>query len=76
MSFAKLKPLSIITALNVSVFGVFSSLYFSAFRLNMETCKVFSLNVGKYGPEKLRIKTLFTKCILSTITEKPLMMET
>ena len=76
MSCAKLKPLSIITALNVSVFGVFSGLYFSAFRLIMETYKVFSLNAGKYEPERLRIKTLFTKCILSVITEKPLMMET
>ena len=28
---------------------------------------VFSPNAGKYGPEKLRIRTLFTQCVFSTL---------
>ena len=36
----------------------FSGPYFTAFGLNMER---FSRNAGKYGPEKLRIRTLFTQ---------------
>ena len=40
----------------------FSGLYFPEFGLNTarhEDLSVFSLNAGKYGPEKLRIRTLF-----------------
>ena len=41
----------------------FSAPYFPAFRLNTERYEisVFSPNAGKYGPEKLRIPTLFTQ---------------
>ena len=48
--------------------------YFPAFGLNTERygeirrdteyLPVFILNAGKYGPEKLRIRTLFTQCYL------------
>ena len=34
----------------MSKYGVFPVLYFPVFRLNTE--EMFSLNVGKYGPEK------------------------
>ena len=40
---------------------------FSVFELNTgdtEYLSVFSPNAGKYGPEKLRIRTLFTQCIV------------
>ena len=41
----------------------FSSLYFPAFGLNTERYgERKSPNAGKYGPEKLRIRTLFTQC--------------
>ena len=42
-----------------------SGLHFPAFRLNTERqyLSVFSPNGGKYGPEKPRIRTLFTQCI-------------
>ena len=42
----------------------FSGPYFPAFRLNTERypyLSVFSLNAGKYGPQKLRIQTFFTQ---------------
>ena len=42
------------TVWKVSKYGVFSGPYFL----------VFELNTGKYGPEKLRIWTLFTQCQL------------
>ena len=42
-----------ITAGKVSKYGVISGLYFP----------VFSRNTGKYGPEILRIWTLFTQCM-------------
>ena len=35
--------------------------YFLTFRLNTLYLIVFSLNAGKYGPEKLRMQTLFTQ---------------
>ena len=41
----------------------FSGPYFSVFGLNMERhsyLSVFSPNTGKYGPEKLQIRTIFT----------------
>ena len=38
---------------------------FPALGLNTERYGVFSPNVGKYGPEKLRIRTLFTQCDIS-----------
>ena len=44
----------------------FSGPYFLAFGLNTERysyLSVFNLNAGKYRPEKLRIRTLFTQCI-------------
>ena len=37
----------------------FSGPHFPAFGLNMEYLSVFSLNAGKYGPAKPRIRTLF-----------------
>ena len=40
----------------------FPGLYFPEFGLNTarhEDLSVFSLNAGKYGPKKLRIRTLF-----------------
>ena len=40
----------------------FSGLYFPASRLNTEIYSIFSLNAGKYGAEKLRIRALFTQC--------------
>ena len=43
----------------------FSGPYFPAFglsRRDTEYLSVFSLNVGKYGPEKLPIQTPFTYC--------------
>ena len=42
----------------------FSTPYFPAFELNTESydLSVFSLIAG-YGPEKIRIRTLFTQCI-------------
>ena len=40
----------------------FSSACFPAFGLNTERYRVFSPNSGKYGPEKLQIRTLFTQC--------------
>ena len=48
-------------------YGVFSGPYFPAFGLNTERygvspyLSVFSPNAGKYGPEKIRIWTLFTQ---------------
>ena len=44
----------------------FSGLHFLAFGLNTEYPEyllVFSRNAGKYGPEKLRIRTLFKQCM-------------
>ena len=40
----------------------FSGPYFPAFGLNTPYLSVFSPNTGKYRPEKLRIRTLFTQC--------------
>ena len=40
----------------------FSGAYFPAFGLNTERYRVFSPHSGKYGPEKLQIRTLFTQC--------------
>ena len=39
----------------------FSGPHFLAFGLNTEIYSVFSLNAGKYGREKLRIRTIFTQ---------------
>ena len=47
----------------VSKYGVFSGPYFHVFGLNVKIYSVFSPNTGTYGPEKLRIWTLFTLCI-------------
>ena len=41
--------------------GSYSGPYFPAFGLNLS---VFSPNTGKYGPEKLQIRILFTQCRL------------
>ena len=38
--------------------------------LNTEFLYVFSPNAGKYGPEKLRIWTLFTQCNKETFLRK------
>ena len=42
----------------------FSGPYFPAFGLNTYL-SVFSLNAGKYVPQKLLIRTLFTQCLFS-----------
>ena len=50
----------------MSIFGVFLVCIFpysNWIRKDMEYLSVFSLNVGKYGPEKLRIWTLFTQLL-------------
>ena len=44
----------------------YSGPYFPAFGLNLS---VFSSNTGKYGPEKLRIQTLFTQCLSNIYDE-------
>ena len=36
--------------------------YFPAFGFNTPPLSVFSPNTGKHGPEKFRIRTLFTQC--------------
>ena len=41
-------------------YSEFSDPYFPTFRLNTEYLSVFSPNAGKCGPEKPRIRTLFT----------------
>ena len=48
-------------AWKVSKYGVFSDPYFPVFGLNTKYLSVFSPNTGKYGPEKIRIWTLFTQ---------------
>ena len=45
----------------MSKYGVFSGPYIPAFGLNTEYLSVFSPNAGKYGPEKLRIWTIFSQ---------------
>ena len=56
----------VLTLREVPVFGVFLvSPYFPALGLNTERYGVFSPNAGKYGPEKLRIRTFFTQCDVS-----------
>ena len=46
------------TTYKVSKYGVFPGPYFPVFGLNT---KIYGVNnTGKYGPEKLRIRTLFT----------------
>ena len=39
----------------------FSGAYFPSFGLNTESISVFRPNEGKYGPEKLQIRTHFTQ---------------
>ena len=58
---------NIVTAWKVSVFGVFLVSPFTHsdwIRRDTEHLSVFSPNVGKYRPEKLRIRTLFTQCVM------------
>ena len=58
-----------VKSVQISKYGVFSDLYFPAFRLNTERYEVFlpiQSEYGKYGPEKIRIWTLFTQCIVQT----------
>ena len=55
------------TTWKVSVFGVILVRIFSHLdwiRGNTEYLSVFSLNAGKYGPEWLRVRTLFMQCYL------------
>ena len=49
----------------------FSGTYFPAFGLNTEYLSVFSLNAGKYGPEKLQIRWS-SSVIVSIITNQQL----
>ena len=54
----------IITAWEVSVFGIFLVRIFpysDLMQTDKEYLSVFSPNMGKYGPEKLQIRTLFKK---------------
>ena len=53
-----------LTIRKVSLFGVFLVLIFlhsDGIRRDTEYLSVFSSNAGKYGPEKLRIRTLLTQ---------------
>ena len=55
-----------INAWKMSKYGSFSGTYFPVFELNTDIHSVnfrISPNAGKYGPEDLRIWTLFTQCI-------------
>ena len=45
----------------------YSGPYFPAFGLNTEYLSVFSPNAEKYGPEKLRMQTIFTQCMMIII---------
>ena len=44
--------------------------YFPAFGLNMERYSLFSPNAEKYGPEKLRIRTLLRSTITILATQR------
>ena len=58
----------VLTTWNVSVFGVFLVLIFPHsdwIRRDTLYLSVFSPNAGKYGPEKFRIRTLFTRQLLN-----------
>ena len=47
--------------------SIFSGPYFPVFRVNTEDMvylSVFSPNSGKYVPEEVRMRTLFTQCEL------------
>ena len=53
------------TAWKVSVFGIFLvciSPHSDWIRRDTSYLSIFSPNAGKYGPEKLRLRTLFTQC--------------
>ena len=59
------------TILKVSVLGVFLVRIFphsNWIRRDSPYLSVFSLNAGKYGPEKLRVRILYAQCILMTQT--------
>ena len=47
----------------MSVFGVFLVRIFPHLDWDTPYLSVFSQNAGKYGPEKLLIRTLFTQCL-------------
>ena len=55
----------------------YSGLYFPIFGLNTEIYGygVFSQNAGKYGPQKLRIRTLFTQEKPSSKSKEDVMMD-
>ena len=58
----------------MSAFGVFLVRIFTHsdwIRRDTEYLSVFSPNAGKYGPEKLRIGTLFTQCITHSSDSLP-----
>ena len=58
----------VLTAWKVSIFGVFLVRIFPHsvwMRRVTPYLSVFSPNPGKYGPEKLRIRTLFTQCFFN-----------
>ena len=65
LSIGYLQKKLIDTAWKVSVFGVFLvriSPHLDWMRRDTPFLFVFSPNAGKYGQEKLRIRTLFTQC--------------
>ena len=66
------------TTWKVSKYGVFSGPYFPVFGLKTSYLSIFSLNAGKYGPEKLRVWTHFIQCskhwILLTSAEQILIL--
>ena len=53
------------TARKVSKYGVLSGPYFPAFGLNTKRYEVFSLNVGRYGPEKTPYLDTFHSVIVT-----------
>ena len=58
-----------VTAWKMSVFGVFLVRifpYLDWIQRDTPYPSLFGPNVGKYGPEKLRIRTLFTQCLSRT----------
>ena len=54
---------------NVPVFLVLYIAHSDWIRRDAPHLSAFSRNAGKYGPEKLRIRTLFTQCLQSSYTK-------
>ena len=76
----KIKLMTVVTSRNIfklslqgkGTYSEFSGPYFPAFGQNRRDTRYFSIfspNAGKYGPENLRIRTLFTQCIKPRSTQ-------